>query len=314
MVLEHQPFTLLVALITMVVTVWLYIVVPKGFFPVQDTGLIQGISVAAQTTSFSAMAQHQQELAAAILKDPDVVSVSSFIGVDGSNPTLNSGRLLINLKPKDDRELNATGIARRLQSETADVPGVSLYMQPVQDLTIDAAISRTQYQFVLENPNLSAFNEWVPKLLDRLKQLPELDNVASDLQQQGLTVNLVIDRETALLGITPATVDNARVRSVRPAHHLDDLFAVQSVPRDHGGGPGVAELARRPVGDPAAVRRFRHRPGPAQRHRQHPAEARPAADQPSWAAPGDDDFLRHHARLFTGRRRDGDPPGRTGHP
>ena len=209
-VLDYQPLTLLVALITMAVTVWLYVVVPKGFFPVQDTGVIQGISVAAQTTSYSAMAQHQQELAAAILKDPDVVSVSSFIGVDGSNMTLNSGRLLINLKPKDDRTLNATEIDRRLQQETANVPGVSLYMQPVQDLTIDAAVSRTQYQFVLENPNLSAFNEWVPKLLDRLKQSPDLTNVASDLQQQGLTVNVVIDRETAArFGITPATIDNA---------------------------------------------------------------------------------------------------------
>jgi multidrug efflux pump len=209
-VLEHQPLTLFIALITLLVTAGLYVVVPKGFFPVQDTGLIQGISVAAQTTSFEAMAQHQRALATAVLKDPDVVSVSSFIGVDGSNMTLNSGRLLINLKPKDDRTLNATQIGRRLQRETADVPGVSLYLQPVQDLTIDAAVSRTQYQFVLENPNLSAFNEWVPKLLDELKQLPDLTNVASDLQQQGLNVNLVIDRETAArFGITPATVDNA---------------------------------------------------------------------------------------------------------
>src|SRR6202453_53265 len=209
-VLEHQPLTLFIAVATMVITVLLYIAVPKGFFPVQDTGLIQGISVAAQTTSYGAMAQHQQELAAAILKDPDVVSVSSFIGVDGSNTTLNSGRFLIHLKPKDDRSLNATEIGRRLQQETANVAGVQLYMQPVQDLTIDAAISRTQYQFVLENPYLASFNEWVPKLLDRLKQSPDLMNVASDLQQQGLTVNVVIDRETAArFGITPATVDNA---------------------------------------------------------------------------------------------------------
>jgi multidrug efflux pump len=209
-VLEHQPLTLLIALATMAVTVMLYLVVPKGFFPVQDTGVIQGITVAAQTTSFGAMSQHQQELAAAILKDEDVASVSSFIGVDGSNTTLNSGRLLINLKPKDDRSLNATQIGRRLLRETASVPGVSLYLQPVQDLTIDAAISRTQYQFVLENPNIAAFNEWVPKLLDQLAKLPDLENVASDLQQQGLTVNLVIDRETAArFGITPATVDNA---------------------------------------------------------------------------------------------------------
>jgi multidrug efflux pump len=209
-VLEHQPLTLLVALITLVVTVWLYVIVPKGFFPVQDTGILQGISVAAQSSSYDAMAQHQQELAAAILKDPDVVSLSSFIGVDGSNTTLNSGRFLINLKPKDERSLDATQISRRLQQETEGVTGVSLFLQPVQDLSLDAAISRTQYQFVLENPNLSAFNEWVPKLLDQLQKSPDLTNVASDLQQQGLTVNLVIDRETAArFGITPATVDNA---------------------------------------------------------------------------------------------------------
>ncbi|WP_158926713.1 MdtB/MuxB family multidrug efflux RND transporter permease subunit [Acidisphaera sp. S103] len=209
-VLDHQPLTLLVALITVGVTVLLYTVVPKGFFPVQDTGLLQGISVAAETTSYGAMAAHQQALADAILKDPDVSSLSSFIGVDGSNTTLNSGRFLINLKPKDDRSLNATEIAARLQQETANVQGVQLYLQPVQDLTIDASVSRTQYQFVLENPNLSAFTEWVPKLLAKLNQLPDLTNVASDLQQQGLTANLVIDRATAArFGITPATVDNA---------------------------------------------------------------------------------------------------------
>ena len=209
-VLEHQPLTLLVAVLTLAVTVLLYIVVPKGFFPVQDTGVIQGISVAGQKVSYRAMAEHQQALAAAILKDPDVASLSSFIGVDGTNMTLNSGRFLINLKPKDDRSLNATQIARRLNDETASVQGVSLYLQPVQDLSVDAAVSRTQYQFVLENPSLSAFNEWIPKLLTELNRSPALTNVASDLQQQGLTANLVIDRETAArFGITPATVDNA---------------------------------------------------------------------------------------------------------
>ncbi|HEY0182820.1 MAG TPA: efflux RND transporter permease subunit, partial [Rhodopila sp.] len=209
-VLDHQPLTLLVAVVTLGVTVLLYTAVPKGFFPVQDTGVLQGISIASQTVSYGAMAEHQRALADAILKDPDVASLSSFIGVDGSNTTLNSGRFLINLKPKDDRTLNATQIGRRLQQETAHVQGISLYLQPVQDLTIDASVSRTQYQFVLENPNLSAFNEWVPKLLAKLSQSPDLENVASDLQQQGLTVNLVIDRATAArFGITPATVDNA---------------------------------------------------------------------------------------------------------
>ena len=209
-VLDHQPLTLLVALITLGITVLLYTAVPKGFFPVQDTGVLQGISVAAQTVSYGAMAEHQQALADAILKDPEVASLSSFIGVDGSNTTLNSGRFLINLKPKDQRSLNATGIGRRLQQETADVQGVSLYLQPVQDLTIDASISRTQYQFVLENPNPAAFTDWVPKLLAKLARSSDLENVASDLQSQGLTVNLTIDRETAArFGITPATVDNA---------------------------------------------------------------------------------------------------------
>ncbi|HVC62984.1 MAG TPA: MdtB/MuxB family multidrug efflux RND transporter permease subunit [Acetobacteraceae bacterium] len=208
-VLEHQKLTLFIALLTMAVTVLLYVVVPKGFFPVQDTGLLQGISVAAQTTSFDAMARHQQALADAILKDPDVVSLSSFIGIDGSNMTLNTGRFLINLKPKDDRTLSATGIARRLRQETENVAGVSLYLQPVQDLTLNASVSRTQYQFVLENPNLSAFTEWVPKLLARMRQSPDLTDVASDLQQQGLDVDLVINRESAArYGITPATVDN----------------------------------------------------------------------------------------------------------
>ncbi len=209
-VLDHQPLTLLVAVLTMGLTVLLYTAVPKGFFPVQDTGVLQGISVAPQTASYAAMAEHQQALAAAILKDPDVVSLSSFIGVDGSNTTLNSGRFLINLKPKDNRTLSAKEVARRLQQETSGVPGVSLYLQPVQDLTIDASVSRTQYQFVLQNPSLSAFSEWVPKLLAKLRELPDITNVASDLQQQGLTINLVIDRETASrFGITPATVDNA---------------------------------------------------------------------------------------------------------
>jgi multidrug efflux pump len=209
-VLDHQPLTLLVAFATLCLTIWLYVIVPKGFFPVQDTGVLQGISVGAQSTSFGAMAKNQQELADAILKDPDVVSLSSFIGVDGQNLTLNTGRFLINLRPKDDRTLNATQIARRIQQETAGIVGASLYLQPVQDLTVDSSISRTQYQFVLENPNASEFQTWVPKLLQRLAESPNLANVASDLAQQGLTVNLVIDRPTAArFGITPATVDNA---------------------------------------------------------------------------------------------------------
>jgi multidrug efflux pump len=209
-VLDRQVLTLLVATATVALTVWLYIAIPKGFFPVQDTGVIQGITQASQSTSFDAMAQHQEALAAAIMKDPDVVSLSSFIGVDGSNVTLNSGRFLINLKPHDDRSLTAAEIIRRIEKEVADVPGVTLFMQPVQDLTIDTTVSATQYQFVLEDANLTEFQTWVPKLVDRLKQIPDITDVASDLQQSGLAADITIDRATAArFGITPATVDSA---------------------------------------------------------------------------------------------------------
>jgi multidrug efflux pump len=209
-VLDHSYLTLFVATLTVVATGYLYVVIPKGFFPVQDTGALQGISEAAQSSSYAAMAQHQQELGAAILKDQDVESLSSFIGVDGSNTTLNSGRFLINLKPLNERSSNATQIAARIQQEVASIKGVTLYLQPVQDLSIDSGISRAQYRFVLENSNINEFNEWVPKLVARLQQDPQLANVSDDLSAQGLTVSLVIDRPTAgRFGITPATVDNA---------------------------------------------------------------------------------------------------------
>jgi multidrug efflux pump len=209
-VLDHQPLTLLVAVGTLGLTVFLYIVIPKGFFPVQDSGLIQGISEAEPSVSFEAMAQRQQALAAAILKDPDVVSLSSFIGVDGTNSTLNTGRLLINLKPRDERHTSASNVIRRLERETQDVAGISLYMQPVQDLTIDATVSRSQYQFVLEDANPSEFSTWVPKLLERLQQLPQLEDVSSNYAENGVSAYIQIDRPTAArFGITPATVDNA---------------------------------------------------------------------------------------------------------
>jgi multidrug efflux pump len=209
-VLDHQTLTLLVAIATLALTAYLYVIVPKGFFPVQDTGLIQAISEAPQSISYAAMADRQQALAAAILKDPDVVSLSSFIGTDGSNVTLNSGRFLINLKPRDERPTPADEIIRRLERETAGVQGIRLYMQPVQDLTIDTNISRTQYQFVLRDTNAAEFGEWVPKLLDRLRQLPEIADIASDFQNNGLAAYIDVDRATAArFGITPATVDNA---------------------------------------------------------------------------------------------------------
>src|SRR5579884_1337664 len=209
-VLDRQAATLLVAVATLAVTVLLYVVIPKGFFPVQDTGLIQGISEADPSVSFAAMSERQQQLAAAILKDPDVVSLSSYIGVDGTNTTLNNGRFLINLKPVDERSLSASDIIRRLQSETAGVAGITLYMQPVQDLTIDTSVSRSQYQFALQDANPEEFDTWVPKLLERLRRIPELEDVGSSLQQNGLSAYVDIDRATASrFGITPATVDNA---------------------------------------------------------------------------------------------------------
>ena len=209
-VLDRQVATLLVAAAALGLTVVLYLVVPKGFFPVQDTGVIQGISEAQQSVSFTAMAERQQALAKVVLRDPAVESLSSFIGVDGSNVTLNSGRMLINLKPLSVRKIHASDIIRRLQPELAKIPGITLYMQPVQDLTIEDRISRTQYQYTLEAADGALLDEWVPKLIERLNALPELTDIASDLQNQGLQAYVDIDRDSAgRLGITPAAIDTA---------------------------------------------------------------------------------------------------------
>src|SRR5438034_118372 len=209
-VLDRQVATLLVAAGTLGLTVVLYLVVPKGFFPVQDTGVIQGISEAQQSVSFAAMAERQQALAKVVLRDPAVESLSSFIGVDGTNVTLTSGRMLINLKPLSVRKIHASDIIRRLQPELAKIPGITLYMQPVQDLTIEDRISRTQYQYTLEAADGALLDEWVPKLIERLNALPELTDIASDLQNQGLQAYVDIDRDSAgRLGITPAAIDTA---------------------------------------------------------------------------------------------------------
>jgi multidrug efflux pump len=193
-----------------VFTAILYIYIPKGFFPTQDTGVIQAITQAPQAASYQAVAEQQQALAKKILQDPDVESLTSFVGVDGTNITLNNGRMLINLKPRDDRSNTSSEIIRSIQSEVADIPGIKLYMQPVQDLTIDSTVSPTQYQFMLTDPNPSEFAEWVPKLVARLQNTSILTDVATDLQQNGQSVYIEIDRETAArFGITPATVDNA---------------------------------------------------------------------------------------------------------
>jgi multidrug efflux pump len=209
-VLDHQPFTLLVAVLTLAVTVLLYIVIPKGFFPVQDTGLIQGITQAGPTISFTAMSERQNDMAKAILKDPDVQSLSSFIGVDGTNTTLNSGRFLINLTPKDDRSADVTAIISRLNSEVHGVTGISLWMQPVQDLTIDSTISRAQYEFILEDASTSTLTQYVPKLIDALEEAPELQNVSTNFMDRGLSAGVIVDRDTAArFGITAASIDNA---------------------------------------------------------------------------------------------------------
>jgi multidrug efflux pump len=208
-VLRHQPLTLLVAAGTLVLTILLYIVVPKGFFPVQDTGIIQGFSEGPQTVSFAEMSARQQELTHVILQDPAVASLSSFIGIDGVNTTLNSGRIQINLKPLASRSISAADVIRRLQPELAKVEGVTLYMQPVQDLTVEDRVSRTQFQYTLEDPDPQELNQWTIRLVSKLSALPELRDVATDQQTQGLAAALVIDRQTASrLGISPQMIDN----------------------------------------------------------------------------------------------------------
>ena len=208
-VLEYQTITLLVAAATLVLTVVLYIFIPKGFFPTQDTGVIQGISQAPATISFAAMTQKQQQLSAIVLQDPAVESLSSFIGADGTNTTLNSGRMSINLKPVEVRNLSASDVIRRLQTNLKQVDGVELFMEPVQNITVDDRVSRTQYQYTLEDPDPNELNLWTGQLVGKMKQLPQLADVATDQQTGGLAVSLVIDRVTASrLGIAPSTIDN----------------------------------------------------------------------------------------------------------
>jgi len=208
-VLRHQSITLLVAVATLLLTIFLYIIIPKGFFPVQDTGVIQGISQAPATIGHRGMAERQQELARIILQDPAVESVSSFIGADGTNITPNSGRLSINLKPLEDRDRSAADVIRRLTPKLAKVPGIQLFMQPVQNITVDDRVSPTQYQYTLESPDLNELDFWTAKFVERLKDMPFLEDVATDQQNGGLAIQLVIDRITASrLGIAPTTIDN----------------------------------------------------------------------------------------------------------
>jgi multidrug efflux pump len=208
-VLRFKTITLLVALATLILTVVLYVEIPKGFFPVQDTGVIQGISQASQSISFPAMADKQKELTSIILQDPAVESLSSFIGADGINTTLNSGRISINLKPIEERRISASDVIRRLQTKLANVQGIHLYMQPVQNITVDDRVSRTQYQFSLEDPNTAELNQWTDRFVAELKKIPDLEDVATDRETGAQAVQLMIDRVTASrLGIAPTTIDN----------------------------------------------------------------------------------------------------------
>ncbi len=208
-VLRFQVLTLLVALGTLILTIFLYIIIPKGFFPVQDTGVIQGISQAPASISFPAMTSAQQELAKVILQDPAVESLSSFIGADGTNTTLNSGRMSINLKPLDQRDLSASDVIRRLNTNLEKVNGIRLFMQPVQNISVDDRVSRTQYQYTLEDPDVNELDLWANRLVNKLQQVPSLEDVATDQQTGGLTVTLAIDRVSASrLGIAPSTIDN----------------------------------------------------------------------------------------------------------
>ncbi|MCP3725800.1 efflux RND transporter permease subunit [Paraburkholderia sp. CNPSo 3272] len=209
-VLDHQTLTLVVFVVTVVLTGLLYVVIPKGLFPVQDVGVLQGISVADNSISYQAMVRRQSALAEEILKDPDVVSLTSYVGIDGINNTLNNGRFLINLKPHDDRSESADEIGRRIQQSVAKVAGVRLYIQPEQDLTLDTTVSRNQYNFVLRGPSQEAFDQYVPALIERMKQIPSIRDVTSDLNTDGLSVNVEVNRQLAArYGITAATIDNA---------------------------------------------------------------------------------------------------------
>jgi multidrug efflux pump len=209
-VMARQTLTLIVFLGTLVLTAILYITIPKGLFPVQDVGVIQAISIADNSVSYTTMVDRQTDLADAILKDQDVVGLTSYVGIDGTNTTLNNGRFLINLKARDDRSSTAAEVARRLQGEVANVSGIKLFMQPEQDLTLDTTVSPNQYQFVLRGPSQQAFMQYVPALIARMQSIPSITDVTSDLNNDGLSVNVEVNRQLAArYGITPATIDNA---------------------------------------------------------------------------------------------------------
>ena len=305
--LDHQGVVLMIALGTFLLTGYLYMTIPKGFFPIQDTGVIQGVTQAAESISFDQMADHQQALAKVILADPDVASLSSFIGVDGSNITLNSGRFLINLKPHADRKATASEIIRRLQKETASVPGISLFMQPVQDLSIDTAVSATQYQFTLENQDLKTLETWTPKVLQRLSQIPSIVDVASDLQPDGRSVMVDLDRANAArFGITPAIVDNA-LYDAYGQRIISTIFTQSNQYRVIiDVDPTMARSLKSLEFALPAVGGDDHRPDAPAVGRQFHCPDRAAADLAPEAVSGDDDLVQPRAGRFPrrGGRRD----------
>jgi multidrug efflux pump len=282
-VLGWQVATLMVAAATLALTIFLFIVIPKGFFPIQDTGVIQGVSEAGQSVSFPEMSRQQQQLTKIILQDPAIDNLSSFIGVDGTNTTLNSGRILINLKPVAVRKISASDVIRRLQPELAKVPGITLYMQPVQDLSVEDVVSRTQFQYTLEDPNVAELNTFAPQMLAKLQQLPQLSDVASDEQNLGLGAKVVFDRKTASrLGITAGVIDQTLydaygqrevstmftqlnqyhvVLEVKPSFDtnpaaLSDLF-IQSAPKV-AGAPSIQSSSAFPNGGQIPFSTFAH--------------------------------------------------------
>ena len=284
-VLKHQTATLLVTAATLVLTLALYVVVPKGFFPVQDTGVILGVSQAPDNVSFDAMSQRQQALAKVILNDKDVESLSSFIGVDGTNTTPNAGRIQINLKPRDDRSDDASAIIRRLQPELAKIDEITLYMQPVQDLTVEDRVSRTQFQYSIEDADAQELAQWTPKLVAKLQSLPELRDVATDQLTGGLKTTITIDRDTASrLGIFPQAIDNTLydaygqrqvstiftqlnqyhvVLEVLPnfaqdPQNLRDIYIRPSVVTPNGGAPTANGAAVTTSGAPVPLSAFTH--------------------------------------------------------
>ncbi len=294
-VLDRQGATLLVAVGTLVLTVLLYLVVPKGFFPLQDTGAIQAVTEAPQSISFTAMAERQRAMAEALLEDPAVESLSSFIGVDGANATLNSGRMLINLKDKGARD-GVAAVIRRLNERARKVQGIALYLQPVQDLSIETRISRTQFQFTVEDANPDELSTWVPKLVARLETLPQLADVASDLQDRGLQAYVNVDRDSAArLGITMLAVDNALynafgqrlistiftqanqyrvVLEVKPEFQKNPVFAERPLRRLRERPAGAARLDRHRERASRLARRDAHRPAAGLHHLLQPRRRR----------------------------------------